>query len=641
MRPETEGPVPMSRSGSSVPRPQRRSVLLGAPALGVAGWLAASAARPGAAEAGGHGAAIDSAGKRLDAQWVMSRLRFGLFVHFGPAALTQRETGWGREAYRPGRPPGDGYPYDDPSVTRDPVYDEAYKSFLPAVGWAEKLADVAVSAGMKYLVLTSKHHDGFPMFRPRNIKESFYPDFEDTPLGRSGRDLVSEVARACESRRIELGLYYSGWDWTHPKVVAGDNESYYHYMMEHLDQLVRRYGRISFLWYDGIMTAPLSVYRPPTFHSVPRTLQPGILINNRGYAINWADPPATLNGDYTTPEQRVGSFDVARAWESCITIGQQWSWRENDQLKSPATIIKTLVSTATGDGNLLFNVGPKPSGEVDKPQRDRLAEVGQWTKRYGHAIYGTRGGPIPPSGVAATTFKDRTVNLFIYSRSTRDQLVVPNLNTALRSVKTPRGSTVPFTVDDAGRAVIPLTGIDTSAGPVGLLHLTYADTLSHEYVTTDTITRPDRPGNLALGRPATQISTDYGGDAARAVDGNTDGEYFHNSVTHTAVDAKEAWWQVDLGTPAAIGDIEIYNRTEGFGYRLTNYWVIVSDNPITADDLATARSGPGVTAKREADEAGTPTTVNLGGASGRYIRIQLENQSGPLSLAEVRVFEHT
>ena len=112
------------------------------------------------------------------------------------------------------------------------------------------------------------------------------------------------------------------------------------------------------------------------------------------------------------------------------------------------------------------------------------------------------------------------------------------------------------------------------------------------------------------------------------------------SPTHTAVDAKEAWWQVDLGASAPIGDIEIYNRTDGdFGSRLSDFWVIVSDNPITAQDLATARTGPGVSAKRQAGTAGTPTTLNFGGASGRYVRVQLENQSGPLSIAEVGVYK--
>ncbi|WP_328996588.1 alpha-L-fucosidase [Kribbella sp. NBC_01245] len=630
----------MPTPDSSAPRPRRRSIVLGAPAVGAAATLLGSTA--GAAHAAPIAttqAVLDGTGQRLDAQLALSRLRFGLFVHFGPASLTQRETGWGRRAYRPGRP-DDGAPYNDPNATSDPVYDVAYKSFLPAVGWAEGLADVAVSAGMKYLVLTSKHHDGFPMFRARNFADSFYPDFAATPLGKSGRDLTMEVAQACRSRGLELGLYYSGWDWTHPKVVAGKYEDYYPYMMDHLNQLMRNYGKISFLWYDGIMPAPLDVYRPPTFHSVPRNLQPELLINNRGYALNWAEPRPTLNGDYYTPEQRIGSFDVSRAWESCITIGQQWSWRENDVLKSPATIIKTLIATATGDGNLLFNVGPKPSGEVDKPQRDRLAEVGQWVKTYGGAIYGTRGGPVPPSSFAATTFKDRTMNLFLFSRSASQKVTLPNLNNKLRAAKTTKGSSVPFTLDGNGRAELNLTGLDTSAGPVELIHLTYTDPLSHEYVIPDAITQPVRPGNLALRKPATQISTDYGGDAARAVDGNTDGDYNHNSVTHTAVDATEAWWQVDLGASAAIGDVEVYNRTGGFEFRLTDFWVIVSDNPIAAQDLATARTGPGVTAKRHAGEGGTPSTINFGGATGRYVRIQLENQNGPLSLAEVSVYAH-
>lgn len=618
---------------------RRRSIILGAPAVGVAATLLGSTATQAHAAPVASGPA--ATGQRVDAQEALARLRFGLFVHFGPASLTGRETGWGREAYRAGKP-NETPPYNDPTKLFDPVYDVAYKSFLPAKGWAEELADVAVSAGMKYLVLTSKHHDGFPMFRARNFAASFYPDFATTPLGKSKRDLVGEVAIACRSRGIEFGLYYSGWDWTNPLVVAGKNDEYYDYMMSQLKQLMSDYGDISFLWYDGIAPTDLSVYRPPTFHSVPRNLQPGLLINNRGYALNWAEPQPTLAGDYSTPEQRVGSFDVARAWESCITIGDQWSWRPNESVKSLETIVKTVISTATGDGNLLFNVGPKPSGEVDKPQRDRLAEVGQWMKSYGAAIYGTRGGPIRPSVLAATTFRDATMNVFLFKRPVRDKdlLTVPNLNNPVVWAKTPKGKAVPFTVRSDGRVDLNLAGLDIAAGPVELVHLKYRDPLSHEYLGADLITEPVRPGNLALNKPATQISTDYGGDAARAVDGNTDGTYFNNSVTHTAVDAQEAWWQVDLGASAPIGDVEIYNRTDGgFGSRLSDFWVIISDNPITAQDLATARTGPGVSAKRQAGIAGTPTTLNFGGASSRYVRVQLENQSGPLSIAEVGVYE--
>jgi alpha-L-fucosidase len=627
----------MPESDSPAEGLRRRSILLGAPAIGVAATVLGSTTT----QANAAPVTNQATGQRVDAQEALAKLRFGLFVHFGPASITERETGWGRQAYRAGKTDETTSPYNDPTKLFDPVYDVAYKSFLPAKGWAENLADVAVSAGMKYLVLTSKHHDGFPMFRAGNYAKSFYPDLPTTPLGKSKRDLVDEVAIACRSRGIEFGLYYSGWDWTSPLVVAGKYDEYYDYMMSHLKQLMSKYGEISFLWYDGIAPADLSVYRPPTFHSVPRNLQAGLLINNRGYALGWADPQPALAGDYSTPEQRVGAFDVARAWESCITIGDQWSWRPNESVKSLETIVKTVISTATGDGNLLFNVGPKPSGEVDKPQRDRLAEVGQWMKSYGAAIYGTRGGPIRPSSIAATTFKDATMNVFLFKRPRdKDLLTVPNLNNPVVWAKTPKGKAVPFTVRRDGRVDLNLAGLDIAAGPVELVHVKYRDPLSHEYLSTELITDPVRPGNLALNKPATQISTDYGGEAARAVDGNTDGNYFNNSVTHTAVDAKEAWWQVDLGASAPIGDVEVYNRTDGgFGSRLSDFWVIVSDNPITAQDLATARTGAGVSAKRQAGIAGTPTTLNFAGASGRYVRVQLENQSGPLSLAEVSVYK--
>ncbi|MCW3839565.1 alpha-L-fucosidase [Micromonospora yasonensis] len=143
--------------------------------------------------------------------------------------------------------------------------------------------------------------------------------------------------------------------------------------------------------------------------------------------------------------------------------------------------------------------------------------------------------------------------------------------------------------------------------------------------------------NVALGKPATQQSLAWGGVPSRAVDGNTDGAYGAGSVTHTAEPSNQAWWQVDLEASYAIDQIAVWNRTDCCANRLSNYWVLVSESPITADSLEAARTAPGVTALHQPGQAGRPTRIDLAGLRGRYVRIQLESASNPLSLAEVQV----
>ncbi|MER6977353.1 alpha-L-fucosidase [Streptomyces carpinensis] len=147
--------------------------------------------------------------------------------------------------------------------------------------------------------------------------------------------------------------------------------------------------------------------------------------------------------------------------------------------------------------------------------------------------------------------------------------------------------------------------------------------------------------NLALGKKAEQKSTAWDAPAGRAVDGNTDGNFNGGSVTHTAEPETQAWWQVDLGAPAALDSVDIWNRTDCCADRLKDYWVLSSEQPITTDDLDEARSAPGVTAVHVTDQAGRPSTVQLPpGTHGRYVRVQLASGTNPLSLAEVQVRGH-
>ncbi|MFE5027177.1 discoidin domain-containing protein [Streptomyces sp. NPDC056656] len=144
--------------------------------------------------------------------------------------------------------------------------------------------------------------------------------------------------------------------------------------------------------------------------------------------------------------------------------------------------------------------------------------------------------------------------------------------------------------------------------------------------------------NLALGKSATQKSTAWDAPASRAVGGNTDGTFGAGSVSHTAEPSNQAWWQVDLGAKADLSSVDIWNRTDCCAERLSGFWVLTSDSPITADSLDEARRSPGVTAVRVADQAGKPSNVALpSGTTGRYVRVQLESAADPLSLAEVQV----
>jgi alpha-L-fucosidase len=172
--------------------------------------------------------------------------------------------------------------------------------------------------------------------------------------------------------------------------------------------------------------------------------------------------------------------------------------------------------------------------------------------------------------------------------------------------------------------------------PLGNYTLTADATGGGSIVELDASVRVVQP-NVAVGKTATQISTAWEGVPSRAVDGNTKGAYFDGSVTHTAEPSHQAWWQVDLGESHAIGSIEVWNRTDCCSERLSDYWVLVSDTPFTTDSLDEAKAAPGVTARHLAGTAGRPTTVDLGGAKGRYVRVQLTSPTNPLTLAEVIV----
>ncbi|MFC5220701.1 alpha-L-fucosidase [Streptomyces coerulescens] len=415
---------------------------------------------------------------------VLASLRFGMFVHFNPSSVVGREIGWGRNAFRPGEAPGNQY--HDPSVKSDPVYDAAYRDFLPAEDWAPRLAAKAKAVGMNYLVFTTKHHDGYPNFRADNVTRSAYPDYADTPMGRSGRDLTREIAEAARSAGLKIGFYYSQRDWTQPDYGKADYATYNGYMRQHLDQLLTQYGKIDFMWYDSIPYADRAVFQPPSLYDVPRSLQPGILVNDRAYTNMGYQPlPAELAGDFDTPEGHVGSFNVHRPWESCISVTPNgWSWQPNAALTDYPTALRMVSGTAVGGGNLLLNVPPMKTGYLEDRVNSVLDQVGSWMNYHERAVVDTRGGPYRSNQVAGATYRDDYLYLHIFDDFRTSKLRLPRLGAKVTSAACLDGRRLPFTETATGEVLLDLSGYSRGA-PVFVVELRVDRNLTIDDVTSD------------------------------------------------------------------------------------------------------------------------------------------------------------
>ena len=316
--------------------------------------------------------------------------RFGMFIHWGPVSLKGTEIGWSR---------GKEIPVAE--------YDTLYKQFNPVQFNADEWVKLAKDAGMKYIVFTSKHHDGFCMW------DTKYTDFNimNSPFKR---DVMKELADACRKQGMALGFYHSTCDWHHPdfpvtspggsvRRATSNLDRYTEYLKNESVEIIKNYGPLLVMWYDVPME--FDSIRGQGVIEVIRKVQPDIIVNNRTGA----------KGDFDTPEQRIGGFQNNRPWETCMTIANQWAWKPNDEVKTLEKCLHSLIRSAGGDGNLLFNVGPMPDGRIEPLQATRLQEMGQWLQKYGYSIYGTRGGPFKPADWGVTTRNENTIYLHLLS----------------------------------------------------------------------------------------------------------------------------------------------------------------------------------------------------------------------------------
>ncbi|MBN1587928.1 MAG: alpha-L-fucosidase [Pirellulales bacterium] len=323
-------------------------------------------------------------------------LKFGMFIHWGPVSLKGTEIGWSRGGERR------GLGFKGLSGTHQvpvEVYDNLYKQFNPTKFDADQWVQIAKDAGMKYIVFTTKHHDGFCNF------DTKLTDYKITsPESPYGRDIVRQLADACHHGDLIWGVYYSQPDWHHPDYRNGKerHKRYIEYLHGQMRELLTQYGKTNMIFFDGL-GGKSEDWDAPRLINMCRELQPGIMINNR----------AGVKADFDTPEQRIGKMQTDRPWETCMTICRQWAWKPNDTMKSFQQCIQTLVRVVGGDGNLLFNVGPMPDGRIEPRQVERLKEMGAWLAKYGQSIYDTRGGPFAAGMWGASTYRDNVIYLHI------------------------------------------------------------------------------------------------------------------------------------------------------------------------------------------------------------------------------------
>lgn len=307
--------------------------------------------------------------------------KFGLFIHWGVYSVAAGEYN-GQKNY------GEWLMNE----ARIPVseYEKFAPQFNPVQFNAEDWVRQAKYAGMKYIVITSKHHDGFAMF---NSAVSDYDIMDRTPFGR---DPMDELANACRKYGLKLCFYHSIMDWHHPKANReGWAEYRDKYMYPQLKELLTKYGDIGVLWFDGEWIDEWTEDQGKELYRYIRSLQPNIIVNNRvGKGRNGMQGMNTSNdaaGDFGTPEQEILGEKSTLDWESCMTMNGHWGYNKNDrEFKSSDELVWNLADIVAKGGNFLLNVGPTAQGTFPTESVQILEAIGQWMAVNSSSVYGTR-----------------------------------------------------------------------------------------------------------------------------------------------------------------------------------------------------------------------------------------------------------
>jgi len=372
-------------------------------------------------------------------------LKFGLFMHWGPYSQ------WGVVESWSICPEDEGWtkrrgPYSADYFEYKKRYEELPKTFNPVQFRPEKWVAAAKYAGMKYVVFTTKHHDGFCMFDTRQT--SYRITDPKTPFPTHPRSNVArEIFDAFRKEGFLVGAYFSKPDWHSefywwPYFPPKDRNVNYdpakyperwaafkQFTFDQIEELMTGYGRIDILWLDGGWVRPRRQepgragrvfdqdVEMPKIAAMARGHQPGLIVVDRSVSGPFEN--------YTTPEQQIPDRPLSHPWETCMTMGRSWSYVPNDRYKSPREIVRNLIEIVAKGGNYLLNIGPGPEGDWDPVAYDRLEAVGRWIETAGEGIYGTR--PVAPyaRGPIRLTRSKRDDTVYAFLLSDEEQVRLP------------------------------------------------------------------------------------------------------------------------------------------------------------------------------------------------------------------------
>jgi alpha-L-fucosidase len=327
--------------------------------------------------------------------------KFGMFIHWGLYSVAAGE--WNG---KPMRGIGEWIQSNARITVED--YAPLQQRFKPVKFDAKRWVEIAKDAGMKYIVITSKHHDGFCLW------DSALTDWDIGGSPFAPRDPLKELADACAEAGIRLGFYHSIMDWRHPDYLPRrewdtrptDNADYARYVSHMKGQLAEltsgAYGDVAILWFDGEWEGTWTHEKGKALYDHVRGLDPDIIVNNRvdtgRSGMEGITREGDYRGDYGTPEQQIPATGLGDGvdWETCMTMNNTWGYKKNDDnWKSEADLVRKLVDIASKGGNFLLNVGPTGEGEIPGTSVERLEAVGAWMKVNGRAIHGTQANPFP------------------------------------------------------------------------------------------------------------------------------------------------------------------------------------------------------------------------------------------------------
>jgi alpha-L-fucosidase len=362
-------------------------------------------------EAGPTTSTVDDRERRM-AWW--HQARFGMFIHFGLYSQLGRHE-WAMEE--------EGIPVAE--------YQQLAKQFNPKPHAARAWAKLAKAAGMKYMVMTTKHHEGFCLF---DTKLTDYC----APKQAAGRDLVAEYVEAARGEGLHFGFYYSLMDWHHTdgalcKTDEAARRRFVDYIHGQVREICSNYGKVDVLWYDVNWPLTPEGWESEKMNKMVRQLQPDILINNR----------SGIPEDFTTPEQHIQAYSTP--WEACMTMNDSWGYQHaDDNWKSPKTVVRNLLTCTRDQGNYLLNIGPKPDGSIPEPSVQILTAVGKWMDKHSDLIHKADRCQVKHSEFAQFTRQGNTLFVHAYFWP-GETLAVGGLQTKVLSAKLyPSGQPVKF-----------------------------------------------------------------------------------------------------------------------------------------------------------------------------------------------------